>query len=77
MLAIGEVAGRAGLRASAIRYYEEQGLLPRPRRRSGKRVYDVSVLDRLALIELSALTRCECPSLEDCGRALLATRAAP
>ncbi len=26
-LTIGEVAGRAGVRASAIRYYEEAGLL--------------------------------------------------
>ncbi len=39
-LSIGEVAGRAGLATSAIRYYEREGLLPRAGRRSGQRVYD-------------------------------------
>ena len=128
MLAIGKVAARAGLRASAIRYYEEKGLVPSAQRKGGKRIYDVSVLDRLALIELaksagftirdirglltgigrrrpaakswrtlahakladldeqilrasrmkdllSMLIRCECPTLDDCGRALNAARA--
>lgn len=49
-LPIGEVARRAKLAASAIRFYERQGLIPRADRRGGKRVYDESVLDRLALI---------------------------
>jgi len=53
MLTIGEVAVRAGLRPSAIRYYEEKGLVPAPCRRGGKRIYDASVLDRLALVELA------------------------
>jgi DNA-binding transcriptional MerR regulator len=52
-LAIGRVAAEMRLRASAIRYYEAEGLLPPPRRSSGRRVYDVSTLDRLALIELA------------------------
>lgn len=52
-LRIGEVAERAGIAASAIRYYESEGLLPRPARRHGRRVYDATVLDRLALIELA------------------------
>ncbi len=53
MLTIGQVALKAGLRASAIRYYEEQGLLPPPPRRGGKRVYDASILVRLSAIELA------------------------
>ncbi len=50
LLTIGEVARRAGIRASAIRYYEEAGLLPEPERVGGKRRYDEEVLRRLALI---------------------------
>lgn len=53
MLTIGEVASRTGLRPSAIRYYEEQGLVPAAIRKRGKRIYDASVLHRLALIELA------------------------
>ena len=50
LLTIGEVARRAGVRASAIRYYEEAGLLEDPERVGGKRRYDEEVLRRLALI---------------------------
>lgn len=53
MLTIGQVAKRADVAASAIRYYEERGLLPRAERRSGKRVYPDSVLKRLAVIEVA------------------------
>lgn len=49
-LSIGEVARRAGLAASAIRYYEREGLLPRARRSSGRRRYGPEVLERLAII---------------------------
>ena len=50
LLTIGEVARRAGVRASAIRYYEEAGLLEEPERVGGKRRYDEVALRRLALI---------------------------
>ncbi len=50
-LSIGEVARRAGVRASTIRYYEEVGLLPEPERVGGKRRYDEKVLGHLALIK--------------------------
>jgi len=50
MMPIGELARKAGLASSAIRYYERRGLLPRPERRSGRRVYDESALARLAAI---------------------------
>jgi MerR family redox-sensitive transcriptional activator SoxR len=51
LLTIGEVADRAALRASAIRYYEKQGLLPQPIRLSGQRRYAASILGRLAVLE--------------------------
>jgi MerR family redox-sensitive transcriptional activator SoxR len=123
-LTIGQVAKQCGLRASAIRYYEAEGLIPLGRRRGGRRVFDASVLGRLALIDLAkgsgftiseirklvhgfsrrtspgarwrALAAdklqelderieqavrmkrvlqmvggCECPTLEDCGKAML------
>lgn len=47
---IGEVARRAGIRSSAVRYYEAAGLLPRAARSGGQRRYGPDVLDRLALI---------------------------
>ena len=47
---IGEVARRAGVRASAIRYYERIGLLARPARRNGRRQYGADVIGRLRLI---------------------------
>jgi MerR family redox-sensitive transcriptional activator SoxR len=53
MLTIGQVASRTGLRASAIRYYESRGLLPKALRIGGKRVFESAVLDRLAIIELA------------------------
>lgn len=50
-LSIGEVAGRAGVETSTIRYYERVGLLPRPGRENGRRFYRADVLKRLALIK--------------------------
>jgi MerR family transcriptional regulator, redox-sensitive transcriptional activator SoxR len=50
---IGEVARRAGVRVSLIRYYEEIALLPQPARISGQRRYDESVLRRLAVIDVA------------------------
>ncbi len=50
MLSIGEVAQRSGLRPSALRYYEDAGLLSPVERVSGRRHYDASVLDRLRVI---------------------------
>jgi MerR family redox-sensitive transcriptional activator SoxR len=50
-LTIGEVAERAGLRSSALRYYEEEGLLEPATRISGQRRYDESALERLSVIQ--------------------------
>ena len=46
-LTIGEVARRAGLTASAIRYYERRRLIPSPPRRHGRRCYDPAIIPRL------------------------------
>jgi MerR family redox-sensitive transcriptional activator SoxR len=50
-LSIGEAARRSGLTASAIRFYERKGLLPKPERRSGQRRFDAADLLRLKLIK--------------------------
>ena len=52
-MSIGEVARHARVQPSAIRYYESLGLLPVPPRTGGKRRYDESVLDWLALVTLA------------------------
>jgi MerR family redox-sensitive transcriptional activator SoxR len=52
-LTIGQVAQRAGLNVSAIRYYEAQGLLPEAPRVSGQRRYDEETLTRLGVIDVA------------------------
>jgi MerR family redox-sensitive transcriptional activator SoxR len=49
-LTIGEVARRAGVATSSIRYYERIELLPRPQRVSGQRRYATDVLGKLGFI---------------------------
>jgi DNA-binding transcriptional MerR regulator len=51
LLAIGEVARESGKAASAIRYYEQIGLLPEPVRIAGRRRYGRDVIRTLAVIE--------------------------
>jgi MerR family redox-sensitive transcriptional activator SoxR len=50
---IGEVARRAGVTASTLRYYEREGLLPRPARSSNRRSYDSRVMGRIRIIQLA------------------------
>jgi MerR family transcriptional regulator, redox-sensitive transcriptional activator SoxR len=50
-LLISEVARQIGLKASAIRYYEQIGILPPARRSGGQRRYDATVLYRLAVVQ--------------------------
>ena len=52
-MTIGQVAERAGLRTSRIRFYERTGVLPEADRVSGQRRYDEEVLHRLAIIDVS------------------------
>jgi MerR family redox-sensitive transcriptional activator SoxR len=63
-MTIGQVAKASGLSASAIRFYEKEGLLPQPVRASGQRRYDRRVLERLALLEFA----------KECGFALREVR---
>jgi MerR family transcriptional regulator, redox-sensitive transcriptional activator SoxR len=50
LLTIGEVARRSGVAASALRFYEQRGLLTSERAGSGHRRYPRSVLRRVAFI---------------------------
>lgn len=50
-LTISEVARRAGLRPSAIRYYEQMGILPAAGRTGGQRRYGAAALYRLAVVQ--------------------------
>src|SRR5215208_2711497 len=49
-LSIGQVAGRSGVSPSALRYYEEQGLISATRTGGGARRYPRAVLRRLAFV---------------------------
>lgn len=51
-LDIAEVAERTGVPASTLRFYEEKGLIASIGRRGLRRLFDPSVLERLALISL-------------------------
>jgi DNA-binding transcriptional MerR regulator len=52
-LTIGEVARRAGVATSSIRYYERIGLLPAPGRLGGQRRYEPEVLGKLGFIGIA------------------------
>jgi DNA-binding transcriptional MerR regulator len=52
LLTIGELARRTGVATSALRYYEELGLLPAPARISGQRRYPESVVGLVGFILL-------------------------
>ena len=50
LITIGEVARRSGVAASALRYYEDRGLIESERAGSGHRRYPRAVLRRIAFI---------------------------
>jgi MerR family redox-sensitive transcriptional activator SoxR len=52
-LRIGELATAVQLRPSALRYYEQVGLLPLTQRIGGQRVYPTSTVRRIALIKMA------------------------
>ena len=56
MLDIGDVARRAGVAPSTLRYYEDLGLLTPSARAGGRRQYDESVLRRLDVIAFAKET---------------------
>lgn len=51
---IGELASLAGLKPSAIRYYEKLGVLEAPHRVGGQRRYSADAQDRVLLIRFAA-----------------------
>jgi len=57
-MTIGILAERAGVRPSAIRYYERLGLLPAPPRQSGRRSYDPDAVAQLAVIQFALIAGC-------------------
>ena len=52
-LRIGEVATRAGVNVSLVRYYDRIGLLPATERVSGQRRYDEAAIRRLEVLEVA------------------------
>ncbi len=52
-LSIGEVAERAGVNVSAIRFYERQGLLPEAERIGGRRRFGEDAVRRLGIIAVA------------------------
>ena len=52
-LSIGQVAKRTGLRTSALRYYEEAGILPLPARINRRRVYDADTVRRIEVLKFA------------------------
>jgi MerR family redox-sensitive transcriptional activator SoxR len=69
LLSIGEVSARSGLAPSALRYYEEQGLVTANRTPGGARRYPRSVLRRLAVVRAARNVGLSLPEI----RAALAT----
>lgn len=53
LIPIGEAAHQLGMRASALRYYDERGLVPARTRRGGRRMYGREELRRLAFVKLA------------------------
>jgi len=72
-LTIGEVARRAGVATSAVRFYERRGLLAADARRSGQRRYRDETLRRLVFI---GMLQDAGLSLEDIAAVLDATSVA-
>src|SRR5690348_12965813 len=52
VLDIGDVAGESGVPVSALRYYEEIGLIGSIGRKGLRRLFDRGVMERLAIIAL-------------------------
>lgn len=65
LLAIGEVAARSGMAPSALRYYEDQGLISATRTPGGARRYPRSVLRRLAIIRAARNVGLSLPEIRE------------
>ena len=53
LIPIGEAAARLGLNTSALRYYDERGLVPVQNRQAGQRLYGRAEFRRLAFIKIA------------------------
>lgn len=53
LISIGVVARRTGVSASALRFYEEEGVLPAPTRVSGRRYYGPEALRRIDVLRFA------------------------
>ncbi|MGH3919117.1 MAG: MerR family transcriptional regulator [Pseudonocardiaceae bacterium] len=53
LIPIGQAADRLGLNASALRYYDERGLVSPPTRQAGRRMYGPEELRRLAFLKIA------------------------
>lgn len=53
LIPIGQAAAKLGMAASALRYYDERGLVCPSTRSGGKRMYDSDELRRLAFIKVA------------------------
>lgn len=53
LIPIGRAAARLGLSTSALRYYDERGLVCPPERQAGRRMYGTEQLRRLAFVKVA------------------------
>jgi len=74
LLAIGEVAERAGLAASALRFYEAEGLITSTRNRGGQRRYHRDVLRRVAFVRVAQRVGLRLDEIRAIGRASCSER---
>ncbi len=75
LLAIGEVANRAGVATSALRYYEDLGLIRAARTTGGHRVYPRHVLRRVGFIKVAQTVGLSLEEIADALSALPQGRA--
>jgi MerR family transcriptional regulator, redox-sensitive transcriptional activator SoxR len=75
MISIGEVARRSGVSASALRFYEEIGLVRSERTAGGHRVYPRHVLRRLSVIRIAQRLGLTLDEIRDALSVLPAERA--
>ena len=69
-LTIGDVARKAGVATSTIRYYESIGLLPEPDRLQGQRRYRPEVLGKLAFVGVAQSAGFKLDEIEELVRGI-------
>jgi MerR family transcriptional regulator, redox-sensitive transcriptional activator SoxR len=73
-LSIGELARRAGLASSALRFYESQGLISGTRTEGGHRLYPRHVLRRVGFIRAAQMLGLSLPAIREALSTLPAGR---